>query len=172
MSDKEVKTSAQEQPTKKKTMNRRTFLGLATAGAAGIVLGDVAGLAQAKLMPKSTTVTSSPDADTGFEPFYGTHQSGIITPSQKFVNLAAFDITTSKVEDVKELMRTWTRMMASMMEGQAPDIGEGAPGFLPEDTAEALGLQSAKLTLTVGVGRSLFEKDGTDRFGLRSRMPK
>ena len=42
----------------------------------------------------------------------------------------------------------------------------------PDDTGEALGLQPSRLTLTIGFGPSLFEKDGKDRFGLKDRRPE
>ena len=35
----------------------------------------------------------------------------------------------------------------------------------------AIGLDTGKLTITFAVGASLFEKEGVDRFGLRSRKP-
>ena len=43
----------------------------------------------------------------------------------------------------------------------------------PEDTGEALGLGSSRLTLTFGFGPALLEQEGgEDRFGLRTSMPK
>ncbi|MEU3504899.1 iron uptake transporter deferrochelatase/peroxidase subunit, partial [Streptomyces hundungensis] len=52
-------------------------------------------------------------------------------------------------------------------------VGEGAYGGLaeapPDDTGEALGLKPSRLTLTFGVGPSLFAKD---RFGLESKRPE
>jgi deferrochelatase/peroxidase EfeB len=57
-----------------------------------------------------------------------------------------------------------------MAEGKA--VGEGAYGGLgeapPDDTGEALGLKPSRLTLTFGVGPSLFARD---RFGLEARRP-
>ncbi len=41
----------------------------------------------------------------------------------------------------------------------------------PVDTGEAAGLPPSRLTLTVGVGPSLFRRDGEDRFGLAARAP-
>lgn len=42
----------------------------------------------------------------------------------------------------------------------------------PIDTGEALGLASARLTITFGFGPSLFEHEGADRFGLASCRPR
>ena len=41
----------------------------------------------------------------------------------------------------------------------------------PKDTGEAEGLSPSNLTITFGVGPSLFVKDGKDRFGLKSKQP-
>jgi deferrochelatase/peroxidase EfeB len=41
----------------------------------------------------------------------------------------------------------------------------------PEDTGEASDLSASHLTVTVGFGRTLFEQDGKDRFGLAARRP-
>ena len=54
-------------------------------------------------------------------------------------------------------------------------VGDGTPTSYdapPTDTGEALGLDAAGLTLTFGFGPTLFEKDGKDRFGIRTRSPR
>ncbi len=40
------------------------------------------------------------------------------------------------------------------------------------DSAETLGLDAARLTITFGFGPGLFEKDGKDRYGLAARRPE
>jgi deferrochelatase/peroxidase EfeB len=59
-----------------------------------------------------------------------------------------------------------------MSEGR--EVGEpAANAYLPpEDTGEALGLGSSRLTLTFGFGPMLFEREGEDRFGLRALKPE
>jgi deferrochelatase/peroxidase EfeB len=42
----------------------------------------------------------------------------------------------------------------------------------PKDTGEAAGLSASNLTITFGVGPSLFVKDNQDRFGLQAKQPK
>jgi deferrochelatase/peroxidase EfeB len=42
----------------------------------------------------------------------------------------------------------------------------------PKDTGEAEGLSASNLTITFGVGPSLFVKDNRDRFGLKHKQPK
>lgn len=41
----------------------------------------------------------------------------------------------------------------------------------PKDTGEAKELSPSNLTITFGVGPTLFSKDGKDRFGLKSKRP-
>ncbi|MDQ0888697.1 deferrochelatase/peroxidase EfeB [Paenibacillus sp. V4I9] len=154
-------------------MNRRAFLGMTAAGAAGVVIGDLLGKAQ-KVIPTASnkqlgTATASAADET--ISFYGAHQTGVVTPAQNFANVAAFDVTTQDVKELKELLQLWTEMAATLMEGKplATEPQEGK--FPPLDTGEQMGLDTGKLTITFAVGASLFEKDGVDRFGLRSRKP-
>ncbi|KRE59489.1 iron uptake transporter deferrochelatase/peroxidase subunit [Paenibacillus sp. Soil750] len=148
-------------------MNRRAFLGMTAAGAAGVVLGDLLGKAQAALPTnKAAATTTSETLD-----FYGTHQTGVVTPAQNFANVAAFDVTTSDVKELQALMKQWTEMAASLMAGKPLAVEPQDAAFPPTDTGEQLGLDTGKLTLTFAIGASLFEKEGVDRFGLRSRKP-
>lgn len=105
-------------------------------------------------------------------PFYGDHQAGIITPAQDRLHIAAFDVTTTRVEELRDLLAVWTAAAAQMTAGG--EVGEfGAMGgpYLapPEDTGEAYDLSAANLTITFGFGPSLFE---ADRFGLQDRRPR
>ena len=153
-------------------MNRRAFLGMTAAGAAGMMLGDFIGKAQ-RNDPVDTKAQPGSEAASANETisFYGSHQSGVITPQQNFANVAAFDVTTDDVKELKQLLQKWTEMAAALMEGK-PLAEEPQPEkFPPVDTGEQMGLNTGKLTLTFAVGASLFEKDGKDRFGLRSRKP-
>jgi deferrochelatase/peroxidase EfeB len=105
------------------------------------------------------------------EPFWGTHQGGIVTPAQEHSMFAAFDLTTDKRVDVVKLLQIWTAAAARMTTGAtaAPLVADpDAPGA---DSAEALGLEPSRLTVTFGFGAGLFEKDGKDRYGLASSRP-
>lgn len=157
-------------------INRREFLGMAAAGTAGIVLGDLMGLANNGMASSNKEAVKSVDALNG-DPssiidFYGANQSGIVTPVQKFVSLAAFDVTTERTTDLQQLLRDWSKMSADMMAAKPWDGSQKDTQFPPEDTGEQAGLQPASLTITIGFGASLFEKDGKDRFGLASLKPK
>jgi deferrochelatase/peroxidase EfeB len=104
-------------------------------------------------------------------PFPGRNQAGIATPVQDRMHTVAFDLTTTDRAAVVRLFKAWTDAAARMTAGR--DVGEGAiPGISespPDDTGEAIGLPAARLTLTLGIGRGLFEPD---RFGLHAQRPE
>jgi deferrochelatase/peroxidase EfeB len=106
-------------------------------------------------------------------PFHGAHQAGIATAVQDRLHFAAFDVTTDDREELIAVLKEWTRAAERMTAGRS--VGAGAvPGLdasPPDDTGEALGLKPSRLTLTVGFGPTLFEKDGKDRFGIKGRRP-
>ncbi|WP_238015221.1 iron uptake transporter deferrochelatase/peroxidase subunit [Dactylosporangium sp. AC04546] len=151
-------------------MDRRKMLGLAGAGAVGAAAAGVVG-AQVFDAPQPAQA-----ADAGAAiPFYGAHQAGIVTPAQDRLHFVAFDVITSKREELVELLQRWTMAAARMTAGKdAGSIGavNGAPEAAPDDTGEAIGLPPSGLTLTIGFGPSLFRTaDGKDRFGIADKRP-
>lgn len=105
-------------------------------------------------------------------PFRGRHQAGIATEAQDRLHFAAFDLTLDTADDLRELLAEWTRAAARMTAGRpapGPSHSQFAP---PADTGEAFGLPASRLTVTFGLGPSVFERHGEDRFGLRGRMPR
>jgi deferrochelatase/peroxidase EfeB len=100
---------------------------------------------------------------SGTVPFYAPHQAGIATPQQDHLVFAAFDLSAASANDLQELLRTWSHAAAALHAGRrvatSPDPGE------------ADGLGAASLTLTFGLGPTLFERDGEDVLGLRDRRP-
>ncbi|BFT71608.1 twin-arginine translocation signal domain-containing protein [Paenibacillus sp. P36] len=72
-------------------MNRRAFLGMTAAGAAGIVLGDLLGKAQGAVPNAAETNVNKANVESETISFYGTHQTGVVTPAQNFANVVAFD---------------------------------------------------------------------------------
>ncbi|MET7638563.1 iron uptake transporter deferrochelatase/peroxidase subunit [Streptomyces sp. NPDC005438] len=143
--------------------SRRALLGW---GGAGLALGAAAGGSAAALYPHEAPAHT----DEAVE-FHGAHQAGIATAVPDRLHFAAFDVTTKDRAELVALLRDWTRAAAALTRGDP--VGEGATGGLPEsppdDTGEALGLPPARLTLTLGLGPSLFAKD---RFGLHDRRPE
>jgi deferrochelatase/peroxidase EfeB len=104
-------------------------------------------------------------------PFHGRYQAGIATPAQDRLHFAAFDVTVERANELRDLLRTWTMAAARMTAGRAAGELNSVPLAPPDDTGEALGLPPSQLTITFGLGPSLFERGGHDRFGLRAQRP-
>ncbi len=100
-------------------------------------------------------------------PFYGDHQAGIATAAQDKLVFASFDLTTRKRGELRDLLREWTVAAAAMSAGK-PVGGDDSSVAPPGDTGEALGLGPARLTVTFGLGPSLFARSG---LGLAARRP-
>lgn len=152
--------------------SRRTLLGW---GGAGLALGAAAAGGTAVALNGGGGKDAEPAASAGdAEQFYGAHQAGIATPVQDRLHFAAFDVTTSDRKQLIALLKEWSAAAAAMTAGH--EVGEGAISdneeLPPDDTGEALGLKPSRLTLTFGIGPGLFEKDGKDRFGIKSRRPE
>jgi deferrochelatase/peroxidase EfeB len=95
---------------------------------------------------------------------------------QDRLHFAAFDVVTDDRARLVRLLKDWTAAAAAMAAGRPHGDGAargaaGIPEAPPDDTGEALGLPPSRLTLTIGFGATLFEKDGADRFGITSRRP-
>jgi len=153
-----------------RALSRRSLLGIAGAGAAGLALGGGAAAVTA------VAIGAAPATDAGTRyPFTGTHQSGITTPAQDRLHFAAFDMAPSATRaDLRSLLSDWTAAAARMTQGLP--VGDGAvnddPLAPPDDTGEALGLGPSGLTITFGFGPELFtDATGADRFGIASRTP-
>ena len=147
-------------------VSRRRMLGVLGAGAAGTALGAAAGFAAGSA--RSETAEA---AEAGSVAFWGAHQAGITTTVQDRLHLATFDVVTERPADLRGLLRAWTAAAAAMSEGDP--AGPPAPNALlpPTDTGEASGLPPANLTITFGLGPSLFSHGGEDRFGVADRRP-
>ncbi|MFC6062199.1 iron uptake transporter deferrochelatase/peroxidase subunit [Streptomyces ochraceiscleroticus] len=153
-----------------RTPSRRALIGW---GGAGLALGAVAAGGTAAALTAGDD--PAPAADSGGAvPFHGAHQAGIATAVQDRLHFAAFDVTTDDREALIDLLKEWTAAAARMTAGRP--VGEGAVGGLaeapPDDTGEALDLKPSRLTLTFGIGPTLFEKKGEDRFGIKDRRPE
>ena len=140
--------------------SRRGFLGgalgIAGAAAAGGVGFGVAKATAADALPSAAAV-----------PFYGPHQAGIATPAQDRLAFAAFDVTSTDVDDLRTLLGRWAAAAAQMTQGLPIGAVEANPQAPPIDSGEALDLPAARLTITVGFGPGLFD----ERFGLAARRP-
>jgi deferrochelatase/peroxidase EfeB len=162
-------------------VSRRTVLRGGALVGAGAVGGGVLGGFTARAM------AAEPDPASRTEPFYGPHQSGIVTDSQQHTVLAAFDLTGADVAALTALLKAWTELGAELTAGTSNTVpvlpavatasdadayADATGSSTTDDSLEAYGLGAARLTLTVGFGRSLFvDAEGADRFGLADRLP-
>jgi len=151
------------------SVSRRGLLGAAGVGAVGLGAGAAGGLFT------GSSEAATPEVPQDRYPFYGEHQAGIVTPMQDRLHFAAFDVITESRDELVALLMDWTAAAARMTVGEGPgELGptSGPYDAPPDDTGEAIGLPAAKLTLTFGLGPTLFERDGKDRFGLAARRPE
>ncbi|MBT0722905.1 deferrochelatase/peroxidase EfeB [Rosenbergiella sp. S61] len=102
-------------------------------------------------------------------PFYGDHgQAGVTTPPQRHIMFMTFDMTTPTAQALQILLARWSAAIAQLVQGAA--VGTVEPsriGSVGTDTGEAVGLDPASLTVTIGMGPSLF----TDTYGLTAKCP-
>ncbi len=147
-------------------LSRRSLLGAAGAGALAAGAGGYAlGVGHDEVVP---------DIDALPVEFEGRHQAGIVTPAQDRMYFVALDMTSEKRSDLVALLRDWTQAARKLTQGNEVGVHgavAGSPFGPPEDTGEALGLPASRLTLTIGFGPQLFEKDGRTRFGLDGAKP-
>lgn len=153
------------------TVSRRGLFSLAGAGGVGAAAGLTAGLLGHDTLVGQSAPSQPEDATV---PFYGEHQSGITTPAQDRLHMAAFDVITDDRGELIRLLKDWTEAAAALTAGReagATGAVNGPYDAPPEDTGEAMGLGAGRLTLTFGFGPTLFEKGGKPRFGLEGRRP-
>lgn len=137
--------------------NRRALLGAAGVGlASGYAVGA---LTSDRERPVRTGTTV---------PFYGRHQAGITTPPPEHVSVAAFDLDSDDANALRELLIQWTAVAAHLTTGRNPgsNLLHGTP-----DPGETDDFGATSLTMTFGLGPSLFQVDGDNRMGLAERMP-
>lgn len=150
---------------------RRFFQGAAGGVLAGGVLGGAAG---AYATGSESPTPQVPDKDlvdlSSHHAFYDTiHPVGVKTPPQRYAVFMTFDMLDGTLQsDLKVLLARWSAAIAQMMQGDPIGaVQPSRPGAVAADTGEALGLDAANLTVTVGLGPSLFDR----RFGLSHRRP-
>lgn len=172
MTDLPEEPAADDEATPTRGVSRRGLLGLVSAGAAGLAAGAAGGIAFAS----TVGATSADGGSATTYPFYGEHQAGITTPAQDRLHFAAFTVSsTLDREGLVGLLSDWSAAAARLTQGL--DVSEtgalgGSDVAPPDDTGEALDLPASGLTITFGLGPTLFEDaDGVDRFGIASRRP-
>ncbi|MDR3536588.1 MAG: Dyp-type peroxidase, partial [Acetobacteraceae bacterium] len=141
---------------------RHLLLGLGLAG------GAAAFGARAATLPDDRRRQDPEDDGTlDRQPFYGPHQSGVVTAQPAAALVAAFDVLADTRAELEQLFRTLTARIAFLTQGGPAPVQ--AAGLPPLDSG-LLGpvVFPDNLTMTVAVGASLFD----ERFGLASRKPR
>ncbi len=146
-------------------VSRRAIFG-GVAGAAALTGAVAGGYAWGNHQNSSKETVSD-----SYE-FWGEHQPGIDTPVQDRLHFVGLTVKTEKVEQLVKLFKDWSEASARLMSGQ-PVGEETSYKAPPDDTGEALDLSASHLSITFGLGRSLFvDEQGNDRFGLKDYMPE
>jgi deferrochelatase/peroxidase EfeB len=136
-----------------------------------VAVGVGAGIDRLLPRPSNGDSASSSSTDADVVPFYGSHQAGVTTPAQEFLDFAAFDIDSPSADDLRFLLQQWTAAGAALTAGKPFEPDPVAPDTVPTDTGEAVEIRPSRLTVTIGFGSSLFGARGEDRFGLAARRP-
>lgn len=133
-------------------------------------LGAATGAASLGLAPPARLLAAETDeTETAHQaqPFFGTHQSGIVTPQPAAAAVVAFDVLADKPADLRRLFATLTERIAFLTVGGP--VAARDPLLPPADSG-LLGpvVVPDNLTVTLAIGASLFD----DRFGLQRLKPK
>lgn len=147
-------------PEPEQGVTRRAVIGGAALFAAGAGLGYAGG-----------GLSGDGGGAAAEYPFFGANQSGIATPAQEFLSFAAFDLNTDSADDLRSLLQIWTAAAATLTRGKIFQPATPGTEAAPVDPGEAVGLGPAGLTITFGLGPSVFESAGVDRLGLVARRP-
>lgn len=150
---------------------RRALGGAMLAGLGGAAIGAVGGGYAGHAMAAGQRGDDDDTVDLRRSyPFYGQpHQGGIDTPPQRYAVFMSFSVAGGAGRnELQTLLARWSAAASILQQGKP--VGTVQPQVEvqpPVDTGEAYGLSPASLTVTIGLGPSLFG----DRFGLAARRP-
>lgn len=161
-----MKSSSSAQERRTVGTSRRGLLKWGGAAALGAAAVTATGAVTA------CTADAKKSAPSDLVDFYGAHQAGVATPAPARLAFAAYDVVTTGTVSQRravllDLLRMWTDAAAAMTNGQTVPGDNDDPEAPPADTGEAYDAKPANLTITFGVGPSLFD----DRFGLAGKRP-
>jgi deferrochelatase/peroxidase EfeB len=141
--------------------SRRSLLKLSAAAT------GMASFGMAAAAPILAAETDDTETAHQSQPFFGYHQSGIVTPQPAAAALVAFDVLARDRRDLEHLFRILTERISFLMVGGP--IAARDPLLPPADSG-LLGsvVVPDNLAVTVAVGESLF--DG--RFGVDGLKPR
>ncbi len=148
-------------------ISRREMLKITGFGTAGAIIG-ASGLGGILTAVGANPFIDDDESVDNKEKFYGKHQSGILTKGPEHVYFVSLNCDATSKTELQELFKLWTKQSAAMMNGRKIEEYDQNTLLPPTDTGEAVGLDAAHLTLTFGVGPSLFEKTS---LGLKGKQP-
>lgn len=168
----EPEAPVSDSPAPARGFSRRGLLfGAAAAGglAAGALGGGAAGFALGRGPEASGDVIDLSQTHDFYAPAGAPReQSGITTAVQRYSVFMTFDYTGAGASDLQVLLARWSAAIAQLMAGRT--IGQVEPERVDaagKDTGEALDLDPASLTVTLGLGPGIF----SDRTGLAAQRP-
>ena len=145
--------------------SRRSFLRGAVVGAGATVAAGAAGVGIAA-GAGAFADPAAPRTEPDVVPFHGRHQAGILRPPAPQSIVASFDVVAENRAELGDLLRAITDRARYLTAGGAPAaVGITAPP--PDSGVLGPAVPASGLTVTVGVGASLFD----DRYGLADRRP-
>lgn len=97
------------------------------------------------------------DLGSAVEPFHGRHQSGVATPPQTHALFVALDLRPQAGRTAREALASVLRLWTA----DAARLTQGRPALA--DTEPELAERPARLTVTVGLGPSAFDRAGLTR---------
>ncbi|WP_330183119.1 Dyp-type peroxidase [Nocardia sp. NBC_01503] len=138
-------------------VSRRGLFGSALVAAGAATAGAVAG-----------RVTASGENTSRTVDFHGAQQAGIATTAQSHALFLSCDLARRDRGVLRDLLAAWTETAVALTAGdRVPDKPDSAPGF-SDHTDFATGLDPARLTITFGLGPSVFDEWS----GLTDRRPR
>ena len=145
-------------------LRRGAVLGGAAVAAGTVVGGCRAEGGEARSSPPSGGALAAP---TGTRlPFHGPHQAGIVTPAPAAGVVAVFDVVAADRAALATALQDLTTVARRLVAGEAAaPLDPLKPP--PDNLILGPAPQADALTITVGLGASLFD----DRYGLAGRRP-
>jgi deferrochelatase/peroxidase EfeB len=147
-------------------VKRRTFLAAGASAGAGAVLGRVA----SGNSGAAAAATPADAVDAGLNqriPFEGPHQAGIVQPRQRHALFVSFDVVADDRPMLADGMRALSDRARALTAGHRTLLGNPGEGPTPETGILGTHVEPDALTVTVGLGASLFDQ----RYGLARRKP-
>lgn len=133
-------------------ITRREMLKLSGAGIVGVMVGASGLGGVLNVMSEEELIRAEASV-----PFHGKHQAGIITTHQSNVYFASLQFIGKSEAELQKLFQQWTAYSERLTQGKTVQ-DDTSNGYVPPiDTGDSLNLHAENLTITFGVGPSLFE---------------